>query len=178
MCLGIPGKVVEISDAGNALGIVDVSGVRREINLLCVASESEPLETLVGAWVLVHVGFAMSRIAGRSESMPDQELEGLYPFLHGRKQDPEALNAALAESVRQKAEHHQDVFNSFFNKNQQAIVDAAAAIADVYRGNGRLFVMGNGGSSCDSAHIAVEFLHPVTAGRPGLRLHNDNGRWQ
>jgi hydrogenase expression/formation protein HypC len=62
MCLGIPGKVVEISDAGNALGIVDVSGVRREINLLCVASESEPLETLVGAWVLVHVGFAMSRI--------------------------------------------------------------------------------------------------------------------
>ncbi len=100
--------------------------------------------------------------------MPDQELEGLYPFLHGRKQDPEALNAALVESVRQKAEHHQDVFRAFFEKNRQGIVDAAATIADVYRGNGRLFAMGNGGSSCDSAHIAVEFLHPITAGRPAL----------
>jgi len=48
------------------------------------------------------------------------------------------------------------------------VVDAASAIADVYRGNGRLFTMGNGGSSCDAAHVAVEFLHPVTAGRPAL----------
>jgi D-sedoheptulose 7-phosphate isomerase len=100
--------------------------------------------------------------------MPVQELEGLYPFLHGKKQDPLALNAALIESVRQKAEHHQDVFNAFFKKNQQAIADIAAMIADVYRGNGRLFSMGNGGSSCDAAHIAVEFLHPITAGRPAL----------
>ena len=28
--------------------------------------------------------------------------------------------------------------------------------------------MGNGGSSCDAAHVAVEFLHPITAGRPAL----------
>ncbi len=62
MCLGIPGKIVAISDAENALGIVDVSGVRREINLICVAGENEPIENLVGVWVLVHVGFAMSRI--------------------------------------------------------------------------------------------------------------------
>lgn len=62
MCLGIPGKIVAITDADNLLGIVDVSGVRREINLICVASENEPVESLVGVWVLVHVGFAMSRI--------------------------------------------------------------------------------------------------------------------
>jgi hydrogenase expression/formation protein HypC len=62
MCLGIPGQIVAISDAQNALGIVDVSGVRREINLVCVAGEHQPIENLVGAWVLVHVGFAMSRI--------------------------------------------------------------------------------------------------------------------
>ncbi len=100
--------------------------------------------------------------------MPDQILEELYPFLHGKKQDPEALDAALAESVRQKAEHHQDVFRAFFEKNRRAIVDTAATMAGVYRSNGRLFAMGNGGSSCDAAHIAVEFLHPITAGRPAL----------
>jgi D-sedoheptulose 7-phosphate isomerase len=58
--------------------------------------------------------------------------------------------------------------NEFFAANGQAVVDAASTIAEVYRGNGRLFSMGNGGSSCDAAHIAVEFLHPVTAGRPAL----------
>ena len=49
---------------------------------------------------------------------------------------------------------------------------AAQAIAGVYRNGGRLFTMGNGGSSCDAAHIAVEFLHPVTAGRPALTAIN------
>jgi D-sedoheptulose 7-phosphate isomerase len=42
----------------------------------------------------------------------------------------------------------------------------ARALADVYQRGGRLFTIGNGGSSCDAAHIAVEFLHPITAGRP------------
>ena len=48
------------------------------------------------------------------------------------------------------------------------MIDAAGAVADIYRRHGRLFTMGNGGSSCDAAHVAVEFLHPVTAGRPAL----------
>ena len=98
----------------------------------------------------------------------DNSLEDLYPFLHGKKQDPESMNAALVESVRQKAANHHDVIDRFFASNGQKIVDAASAIADVYRNNGRLYTMGNGGSSCDAAHIAVEFLHPVTAGRPAL----------
>ena len=52
------------------------------------------------------------------------------------------------------------------------MVAVAEAIAGVYRNKGRLFSMGNGGSSCDAAHFAVEFLHPVTAGRPALTAIN------
>ena len=95
-------------------------------------------------------------------------LEALYPFLHGKKHDPEAMNRTLVESVRQKAAYHRDIIDDFFGKHGQAVVETAAAIAEVYRGNGRLYTMGNGGSSCDAAHVAVEFLHPVTAGRPAL----------
>jgi hydrogenase expression/formation protein HypC len=62
MCLGIPGQIIAISDSDNWLGIVDVSGVRREINLVCVVSDDHPIEACIGDWVLVHVGFAMSRI--------------------------------------------------------------------------------------------------------------------
>ncbi len=62
MCLGIPGQIVAISDAENSRGIVSVSGVRREINLHCVVDDGHPIESCVGDWVLVHVGFAMSRI--------------------------------------------------------------------------------------------------------------------
>jgi hydrogenase expression/formation protein HypC len=65
MCLGIPGRIVEISNAEHKLGIVDVCGVRRQVNLACVVSEAHPLESCVGNWVLVHVGFAMSRIDER-----------------------------------------------------------------------------------------------------------------
>lgn len=101
-------------------------------------------------------------------SPEDPNLAGLYPFLHGRKQDSSSMNSALLESVRQKAAHHHDVVDAFFAGNGQQVVAAARAIADVYRGNGRLFTMGNGGSSCDAAHVAVEFLHPVTAGRVAL----------
>ena len=62
MCLGIPGRVVEISDAEKKLGLVEVGGVRRQVNLACIVSEDHPVEACVGDWVLVHVGFAMSRI--------------------------------------------------------------------------------------------------------------------
>jgi hydrogenase expression/formation protein HypC len=62
MCLGIPGRVVAITDAGNKLGMVDVCGVRRQINLACVINEAHTVESCIGDWVLVHVGFAMSRI--------------------------------------------------------------------------------------------------------------------
>lgn len=99
-------------------------------------------------------------------------LQELYPFLHGKRQDSRSMNAALLESVRQKANDHATVFESYFAKNRQALVDASQTLADTYQSGGRLLSMGNGGSSCDAAHIAVEFLHPVTAGRPALPAIN------
>ena len=62
MCLGIPGQILEITDAENSMAKVDVSGVRREVNIACLIEEGHPAEECVGDWVLVHVGFAMSRI--------------------------------------------------------------------------------------------------------------------
>lgn len=95
-------------------------------------------------------------------------LRALYPFLHGDKQDAGSVDTALLESVCQKAAHSVDVKQRFFAENGQRIVATARAIATVYLRGGRMFSMGNGGSSCDAAHFAVEFLHPITAGRPAL----------
>ena len=62
MCLGIPGQVVEIADRERKIGVVEIGGVRREVDLACVVEDAEPVDACVGLWVLVHVGFAMSRI--------------------------------------------------------------------------------------------------------------------
>ncbi|PHS18275.1 MAG: HypC/HybG/HupF family hydrogenase formation chaperone [Kangiella sp.] len=62
MCLGIPGQIIEIEDASIKRAIVDVAGIRRPINIACIVNEEHPVESCVGDWVLVHVGFAMSRI--------------------------------------------------------------------------------------------------------------------
>ncbi|HST54235.1 MAG TPA: HypC/HybG/HupF family hydrogenase formation chaperone [Pyrinomonadaceae bacterium] len=56
MCLAIPGKIVEIVDAENQIAKVDVGGVRRNVNIGMLD------ETKVGDYVLIHVGFAMSKI--------------------------------------------------------------------------------------------------------------------
>ena len=62
MCLGIPGQIIAITDEAAMLAQVNVSGVRRIVDVACVAPPGRPLADLVGAWVLVHVGFAMSVI--------------------------------------------------------------------------------------------------------------------
>ena len=84
----------------------------------------------------------------------------------------DVLDSALLESVRQKAQDSVDTKAAFFEQNASAVVALARTIAAIFQRNGRLFTMGNGGSSCDAAHIAVEFLHPVTAGRPALTAVN------
>lgn len=99
-------------------------------------------------------------------------LQSLYPFLHGTRQNAAHVDAALLESVRQKAADSATVKETFFRANDEAIVAAARSLAEVYERGGRLFTMGNGGSSCDAAHVAVEFQHPVTAGRPALSAIN------
>lgn len=102
----------------------------------------------------------------------NSELKALYPFLHGEQQDPARLEAALLLSVEEKARDSRETNARFFGENADVLVAAAKAIADVYRGGGRLFSMGNGGSSCDASHVAVEFVHPITAGRPALAATN------
>ncbi len=62
MCLGIPGCIVSIDDAQDLVATVEVSGVRRQINIGCIVDDAHPVESCVGDWVLIHVGFAMSRI--------------------------------------------------------------------------------------------------------------------
>jgi len=58
MCLGIPGQIVEFVDEANDLAKVEISGVRRNISVALVRPDGIAL----GDWVLVHVGFAMSKI--------------------------------------------------------------------------------------------------------------------
>lgn len=62
MCLGIPGKIERIIDKAKFLGEVSVGGLRRPVNLACLQNDVNDLEELIGDWVLIHVGFAMSRI--------------------------------------------------------------------------------------------------------------------
>lgn len=82
------------------------------------------------------------------------------------------MDEALLESIRQKARDSIAVKEKFFSDNAASIITVARALAQVYEQGGKLFTMGNGGSSCDASHIAVEFLHPVTAGRPSLPAVN------
>ena len=60
MCLGIPGRIIAITDAGRLMAMADISGVRREVNVACIAGAD--LASLVGEWTLIHAGFAMSLI--------------------------------------------------------------------------------------------------------------------
>jgi len=58
MCLAIPGKIVDIVDAENSIAKVEVGGVRRNVNIGMLDKET----TNVGDYVLIHVGFAMSKV--------------------------------------------------------------------------------------------------------------------
>jgi hydrogenase expression/formation protein HypC len=63
MCLGIPGQIVDLSDVAEHKAIVDVGGVRRAVHVGLLLDGDGPGQGLeVGDWVLVHVGFAMSKM--------------------------------------------------------------------------------------------------------------------
>ncbi len=70
MCLGIPGRIIEIVDDKYDIAKVEVSGVKRNISIALVRSEGIGS----GDWVLVHVGFAMSKI---DESEAQETLKAL-----------------------------------------------------------------------------------------------------
>ena len=62
MCVGIPGRIVEVVDPAANVAVVSVAGVKRRIDISCVVDDAHPAEACVGDWVLVRVGFAMSRL--------------------------------------------------------------------------------------------------------------------
>ena len=80
MCLGIPGQLKEISEVNAHLARVDVSGVTRVVNIGLL--EDEPLRP--GDWVLIHVGFAMSKIDEKEAALALASLQ-----LMGRAYDDE-----------------------------------------------------------------------------------------
>ena len=77
MCLGIPGRIVAIDDVTKKLATVDVGGVKRQINIACIVNDEHPVASCVGDWVLVHVGFAMSRINEQEAALTLQILTEL-----------------------------------------------------------------------------------------------------
>ncbi|MFE9955133.1 HypC/HybG/HupF family hydrogenase formation chaperone [Micromonospora sp. NPDC005299] len=87
MCLGIPGEIVEIKAGHDDLAVVDVVGVRRVINVGLLDVD----QTGVGDWVLVHVGFAMSKI-------DEAEAAATLALLSGLGQAYTDELQALAES--------------------------------------------------------------------------------
>ncbi len=93
MCLGIPGRILSIDDAARKLATVDVGGVRRQINIACIVDNAHPLESCVGDWVLVHVGFAMSRI--------DEEQAALTLQVLAELGEAQAELAAMANTARE-----------------------------------------------------------------------------
>ena len=88
MCLGLPGEVVELYADRGDLAMVDVSGVRRAINIGLLEDENiQP-----GDWVLIHVGFALSKI-------DEEEAAAALAFLQGIGQAYDEELAALADSL-------------------------------------------------------------------------------
>jgi hydrogenase expression/formation protein HypC len=94
MCLAIPGKIVEISPDNRDSALVDVVGVRRKIDL-GLLQDDKPVP---GDWVLIHVGFAMSKIS--EEDAADQmntlrmlgEVEGAVQEVQGYGLDDAGLH--------------------------------------------------------------------------------------
>ena len=92
MCLAIPGRIVEILDKDLQLAKVEVSGVRRNIHIGLVDDETAPIE--VGDWVLIHVGFAMSRI---DEAEAQRTLAVLEEIGTAYQEELEELHASAIE---------------------------------------------------------------------------------
>ena len=87
MCLGIPGEIVEIRTDESDLARVDVAGVRRMVNIGLLEGQ----DVAVGDWVLIHVGFALSKI-------DEQEARDAMDFLQSIGQAYDDEIRALAES--------------------------------------------------------------------------------
>ena len=75
MCLAIPGQVVEMVDPANRLAKVDVAGVQRTVNVGLLDDEDGGARP--GDWVLIHVGFALSKVDEEEAAATLRLLEGM-----------------------------------------------------------------------------------------------------
>ena len=102
MCLGIPGLIVRIDDKEKMLATVDIGGVRRQINMACIVDDEHPIEDCVDDWVLIHVGFAMSRI---DEAQAMETLKVLIELgeAQAEVEAMRASSAALADAQQEGA---------------------------------------------------------------------------
>jgi hydrogenase expression/formation protein HypC len=87
MCLAIPGQIVEIVDEQLQLAKVEVGGVRRNINISLVHNDEE--KVAVGDWVLIHVGFALSRV---DEAEAQSTLQALAEIGAAYQQELEEIH--------------------------------------------------------------------------------------
>ena len=92
MCLAIPGLVVEIVDEQRRLAKVDVAGVRRTINVGLLDTETDGVRP--GDWVLIHVGFALSKIDEEEAVATRRLLEAMGAEY---EQELEELKASVIE---------------------------------------------------------------------------------
>jgi len=90
MCLAIPGKIMEIVDESNRLAKVDVAGVQRTINIGLLDADGDGVG--IGDWVLIHVGFALSKV-------DEEEAEATLSLLKGMGEDFEAELEELKASI-------------------------------------------------------------------------------
>lgn len=84
---------MEISDGEALMAKVDVSGVQRQVNIACIVDSAHPPDACIGDWVLVHVGFAMSRI-------DEAEAQRTLDILSELGEVQEELQAMQASAVQ------------------------------------------------------------------------------
>ena len=89
MCLGIPGKIVEMVDAARGIAKAEVGGVRRNVSIQLLENEDPPIKE--GDWILIHVGFALCRI-------DEQEAETTLRLLNAMGASYSDELSALAKS--------------------------------------------------------------------------------
>jgi hydrogenase expression/formation protein HypC len=90
MCLAIPGRVMEFTDEANRLARVDVAGVRRTVNVGLL--DADGTSVAPGDWVLIHVGFALSKV-------DEEEAAATLSMLRGMGRDFEQELMELRASV-------------------------------------------------------------------------------
>ena len=117
-----------------------------------------------------------SEIRNPKSEIGEDFSRAFYSFLHEDKAKPQELTEELRFSLLEKVRESDEVRAKFFDENSDAILAASLAMAKSFHRGGKLLVCGNGGSSTDAQHVAVEFMHPITVGRkalPAMCLSND-----